>query len=83
MTFASLSTYRRIGDLGMLGGIYLGASLETGNAWKRTEAVTFDSLRVGGSVFLGLDTIIGPLSFAYGIADRGNHSFTIFLGRTF
>jgi NTE family protein len=83
MAFTSLATYRRIGDLGMLGGIYLGASIETGNAWNRTEAVTFDSLRAAGSVFLGLDTVIGPLSLAYGIADRGNHSFTIFLGRTF
>jgi NTE family protein len=81
--FTSLATYRRIGDLGMLGGIYLGASLETGNTWQRNEAVTFDSLRVAGSVFLGVDSLLGPFSFAYGIADRGNRSFTIFLGRTF
>ncbi len=36
--FASLTTYRKVGTLGMLGGIYLGASFESGNVWKRDGA---------------------------------------------
>ena len=83
LAFASLATYRRIGSLGMLGSIYLGASIETGNVWRTHSDVSFSDLRAAGSVFLGVDSILGPLSVAYGLADRGNRAFTIFLGRTF
>lgn len=81
--FASLSTYRHIGSLGMLGGIYLGGSLESGNVWQRQEAVTFSGMQIAGSVFLGVDSLLGPLYISYGIAERGNRAFTIYLGRTF
>jgi NTE family protein len=81
--FASMATYRKIGSLGMLGSIYLGGSLETGNVWQSHSAATFSDLRAAGSVFLGVDSLLGPLSIGYGIADRGNRAFTVFLGRTF
>lgn len=81
--FASLATYRHVGSLGMLGSVYLGGSFETGNVWQSHSGVSFSDLRAAGSVFLGVDSLLGPLSIAYGIADRGNHSFTVFLGRTF
>ena len=81
--FASLMTYRNIGRLGMLGGVYLGGSLEMGNAWQRHQEVNFSDLRIAGSVFLGVDSLLGPLSIGYGIADRGNRAFTVFLGRSF
>jgi NTE family protein len=81
--FASLATYRHVGSLGMLGSVYLGGSFETGNVWQSRSAATFSDLRAAGSVFLGVDSLLGPLSLAYGLTDGGNHSFTVFLGRTF
>jgi NTE family protein len=60
---------------------YAGASLEVGNVWQDRDDVGFDDLRVGGSLFLGADTILGPVYVGYGMADRGNDAFYLFLGR--
>ncbi|HQR44918.1 MAG TPA: patatin-like phospholipase family protein [Thermoanaerobaculia bacterium] len=61
-------------------GVFLGGSLETGNAWLSSSDVRFDNLRFAGSVFLGADTLLGPLYFAFGLADGGQHSFYLALG---
>jgi NTE family protein len=34
-----------------------------------------------GSVFLGLDTLIGPVYLAYGRAERNRENFYLFLGK--
>jgi NTE family protein len=74
--------YKRLIKLPSLvgSGVYLGGSLESGNAWMTSDQVKFDSLRFAGSLFLGADTLLGPLYFAYGMADGGNHSFYLSLG---
>jgi NTE family protein len=62
---------------------YLGASLEAGNVWqKRTEA-SFGNTQKDASVFLGMDTLLGPLYIATGFDQHGNQAFYLFLGRTF
>ncbi|WP_369668346.1 patatin-like phospholipase family protein [Thioalkalicoccus limnaeus] len=60
---------------------YAGASLETGNVWAERSDIGFDSLRVGGSLFVGADTPIGPLYLGYGQADGGYDAIYLFLGR--
>ncbi len=60
---------------------YAGASLEVGNVWDKRSDIRFDELRVGSSLFLGADTIIGPLYLAYGLADGGYDALYLFLGR--
>jgi hypothetical protein len=35
------------------------------------------------SVFLGLDTLLGPVYFATGFDEHGNQAWYLFLGRTF
>jgi NTE family protein len=62
---------------------YLGISLESGNVWDRRGAASFGSLRHDASVFLGMDTFLGPVYVASGFDDRGQHAFYLFLGRTF
>jgi NTE family protein len=62
---------------------YLGVSLETGNVWNQRSDMSFGSLRHDASVFLGLDTFLGPVYVASGFDDKGQHSFYLFLGRTF
>ena len=41
------------------------------------------SARTNGSVFLGLDTILGPVYFATGFDEGGDTAYYLFLGRTF
>ena len=40
----------------------------------------FDDMRIAGSLFSGVDTPLGPLFVAYGLAEDGNDSFYLTLG---
>jgi NTE family protein len=62
---------------------YLGISLEAGNVWEHRGDASFGSLRHDGTVFLGMDTFLGPVYLASGFDDQGQHAFYLFLGRTF
>ncbi len=62
---------------------YIGASFEVGNVWDNKDDISFDSTITAGSVYLGLDTFVGPLYFAYGQAEGGRSSLYVFLGRIF
>jgi NTE family protein len=61
-------------------GIYAGASLEAGNVWEDVGAVAVDDLRYAGSVFIGAETLFGPLYLGLGLAERGVSSAYISLG---
>lgn len=63
--------------------VYLGGSVEKGNAWNRSDEIRFDSAVLAGSIFVGADTYIGPLYFAYGFAEGGRSSLYLYLGQTF
>ncbi|MDO9559671.1 MAG: patatin-like phospholipase family protein [Syntrophales bacterium] len=63
--------------------VYLGGSLEKGNAWNKSEDIRFSSALWAGSVFVGADTYIGPLYFAGGFAEGGHSSLYLYLGQTF
>ncbi len=67
----------------IIGDLYLGGSIESGNAWKENEAIVADDLRIAGSVFVGFDSVLGPLYLAYGQADEGMSALYFYLGRTF
>jgi NTE family protein len=62
---------------------YLGVSLEAGNVWDRRSQASFGSTRKDASIFLGLDTPIGPVYLATGFEEGGSEAFYLFLGRTF
>ncbi len=72
-----LGYFRQWGDKRFLGGWF-----EAGNAWQTREEVDLDDLIYTGTVFLGIDTKIGPVYVAYGYADTGNSKFYLFVGRT-
>ena len=83
---ARLLLYRQIGR----GGpgyfdvpTYLGVSFETGNVWQSRGAMSFGSTRKDGSIFLGMDTFLGPVYLATGFDQHGDEAFYLFLGRTF
>jgi NTE family protein len=62
---------------------YLGLSLEAGNVWTKRSQASFDSARKDASIFLGLDTFLGPVYLATGFDEDGREAFYLFLGRTF
>jgi NTE family protein len=62
---------------------YLGASLEAGNVWQTRSEASFGNTQKDASLFLGMDTLLGPLYIATGFDQHGNQAFYLFLGRTF
>jgi NTE family protein len=74
--------YRRLGDITYL-PIYTGFSLETGNAWNRYEDIDPENAIVAGSLFIGANTIFGPLYIAIGLNDNGDKALYLNLGQTF
>jgi len=62
---------------------YLGASFEVGNTYLRRGDIGWGSARKDGSVFLGLDTFLGPIYLGGGYDQSGNSAFYLYLGRTF
>ena len=75
--------YRRL-DVKLL-PVYVGMSLEYGNAYEERDDITLDpdEAILAASVFLGMDTILGPVYLSYGHAEAGNDSVYLFLGRLF
>lgn len=62
---------------------FAGLSLEWGNVWQQRSDVEFGDGDLGGSVFLGLDTLLGPLYLAAGVDEDGSTAFYLLLGKTF
>jgi NTE family protein len=63
--------------------VYMGMSFEAGNAWARSSDIGFGDARKDASLFVGLDTFLGPAYLAAGYDDRGRSAFYLFLGRRF
>ena len=76
--------YRRLGNIKWLPA-YAGASLEYGNVYEDRGDISLapDEALLAGSVFVGLDTVLGPVYLAYGHAEQGNDSIYLYLGRLF
>ena len=60
--------------------LYIGASLEAGNVWQSRSDISMDSLLIHGSVYLGLDTFVGPVILAAGFGEGGNKSLYLSIG---
>ena len=62
--------------------LYIGGSLERGRAWNNDNA--FDSGYINAaSIFLGLETPLGPLNFSYGTNSAHEQAVYLNLGHTF
>ena len=86
MRFGRLIYNYRIAGPGLLEGVSLGVSAETGridHVLTATSAgVTTSSSRTlyGNAVYLAVDTPLGPIYLAYGRASSANQAFYLFLG---
>jgi NTE family protein len=82
---ARVSAYRRVAVPGALSfsyPVYAGFSVEGGNVSQARDDL-LDDVIAAGSVFVGMETPLGPLYFGYGHAEGDHGSFYLYLGRTF
>ncbi len=80
--FASLTYRRRLNNLDLF-KVYAGATLEAGNVWNNGSDMRFDDLRYSGSLFLGVDSPVGPVYFAVGHSDNGDNAVYFYVGDPF
>ncbi len=62
--------------------VYVGGSLEKGGVWDRTSAMSWNSAITAGSVYVAVDSILGPVYLSYGQTSTGESSFYLSLGGT-
>jgi len=79
---AVLEPYYRLSERSTLLGVarYLGGSLEYGGPWQVLDDFAWDDLRLGGSLYLGLETFLGPAYLGVGLTEGGERSVYVFLG---
>jgi NTE family protein len=63
--------------------LYVGGSLEAGGLWEQASRVSLDEADLAGSVFVGADTLLGPVYVAYGRTSAGQDAWYLYVGRFF
>lgn len=63
--------------------LYFGLSLESGVVWDGASHLNNQELLGASSMYIGSNTAIGPLSFGIGLAEQGNRSVFISLGKNY
>jgi len=82
LLFSRLAYYHRLEYVPVLTrGLFLGGSLEAGNAWNKSSEVSLGDLRSGMSLFAGADTGLGPVYLGLTHAPRGSTGLYLFIGR--
>jgi len=82
LVFGRLTYYQRLPyGTGVARALFVGGSLEAGNAWTDRSDITLRGMRAGSSLFVGADTGIGPLYLSIVSAPRGYTGLYLFLGR--
>jgi len=74
--------YRRIGNLALFPA-FAGVSLELGNVWDKRSEMSINHGILGGSLWAGVSTPVGPIYVAYGRSEGGQDAYYVFLGRIF
>ncbi len=79
---ARLMMFRQMGTMPVFGrGIYIGGSLEAGQTSFPNNNILPERSVYAASLFVGLDTTIGPFYLGYGHAQGSRRSAYLFLGR--
>ena len=71
----------RVGTYALTSGVYLGGSLEVGQAWQKWSSPETGTWRHGMSLYLGADTALGPVYAAIGAAQGVRPTLMLFVGR--
>ena len=81
--FGRLLYYQKLVRQTLLEGVYAGFSVEALKIGGPLAPDTPTGWIKAGSVYLGVDTILGPIYLGYGQASGGFRSFYFYLGRPF
>jgi NTE family protein len=81
LSFGRVVYYNRLLHLPLLEGLYVGGSLEVGKVSEPLVPGSPTGTLKSVSAFFGLDSLIGPIYLAAGLAADGTSSFYFFLGR--
>ena len=82
--FAGLTYYRRLTEQSLLPvdmPVYAGASIEAGNTWIDESDASFDDLIYAGSLFLGVDSAVGPIYLGVGMAENSQYALFLKIGQ--
>ncbi|USV57210.1 patatin-like phospholipase family protein [Aeromonas encheleia] len=63
--------------------MFLGGSLEQGGVWDSGKDISLESSYTSGSVYVGVESFLGPIFLGYGMAEGGHDMFYLQLGTTF
>ena len=63
--------------------LYVGGSIEIGNAWQNSSDVSLKNSLFAGALFVGADTFIGPVYFAGGLAEGGHSALYLYVGKPY
>jgi NTE family protein len=65
-------------------GVYVGGTVEGGQVWNDYDDMDVSEFSMGGSVFVGVRTLFGPLYLSYGQnEDAGDGQVTLYMGQIF
>jgi len=82
---ASVRFHYRVASFpgGLGGAVFAGISAEAGNLWESKREMDLGGLIYSGALFVGIDSALGPVYLAYGLADSGHDAWYFSLGRSF
>ena len=84
--FAALTYYRRLTEQSILPidmPVYAGASIEAGNTWLEKDDAGFDDLIYAGSLFLGIDSAVGPIYLGVGMGEDSEYALYLKIGQIY
>ena len=61
--------------------VYAGFTLESGNVWDVRSDIALNDMIQAGSIFLGINSFLGPVYVAYGRAEGANEAVYFFIGK--
>jgi NTE family protein len=82
IALASLAYYHRLNNLEVFSA-FAGFTLEAGNVWNYSDDISLDEMRYSGSLFMGVDSPLGPAYLALGYGDTGDMAVYFYLGNPF
>lgn len=82
--FAAVTWYRRLTEQSLLPvdfPVYAGMSLEAGNVWLRRSDASLDNMIHAGSLFLGVDSPLGPIFLGVGTGEHAQRAVYLQMGQ--
>jgi NTE family protein len=83
LRFGRLMYYHRVMKGTLFDGAYAGASLELGDVGKPLVPGSPTGTLRSGSLFVGADSLLGPVYLGYGRAEDGNSAIYFYLGKPY